>query len=61
MNQINNYLQAHLPFEVGSEERGSYFSTLDYIGRPVVIIKKANVISSLHDKYFQVYYNITNY
>lgn len=40
---------AHLPFEVDSEERGLHFSTLDYLGRPVVIIKKNNVVSSIHN------------
>mmetsp|Transcript_20050 Transcript_20050/g.19029 ORF Transcript_20050/g.19029 Transcript_20050/m.19029 type:complete len:137 (+) Transcript_20050:553-963(+) len=49
-------VQTYLPFEVDEDERSLHFSTLDYIGRPVVVIKKANVISSLHKQYFQVSY-----
>ncbi len=45
-------IKVHLPFSVDSEERSSLFSTLDYIGRPVVVLKKANVVSSLHQDYF---------
>lgn len=47
----------HLPFEVDSEERSLHYSTLDYIGRPVVILKKANAINLLHGYYFQVRFN----
>ena len=47
-------IKVTLPFKVDHQETGLHFSTLDYIGRPTLIIKKANVISSLHDDYFQV-------
>lgn len=43
-----------------SEERGLHFSTLDYIGRPVVYLTKDNALGGIHDKYFQVSYTFTN-
>jgi len=45
-------IKVYLPFEVDSIERDLHYSTLDYIGRPVIIIKKANVVSLLHKKEF---------
>ena len=53
-------VKAHLPFEVDSIENGLHFSTLDYLGRPVLIIKKDNVISHLHKSHFQVTYTFKN-
>jgi oligosaccharyltransferase complex subunit alpha (ribophorin I) len=47
-------IKVHLPFDVDSMEEGLYFSTLDYIGRPSITIKKSNVYSSLHKQPFQV-------
>ncbi len=47
----------HLPFEVDSSETGLYFSTLDYIGRPVLTITKSNVYKFYHDYPFQVSYD----
>ena len=44
----------HLPFDVDSSETGLYFSTLDYIGRPVLTITKKNVYRFYHDHPFQV-------
>ena len=44
----------HLPFDVDSSETGLYFSTLDYIGRPVLTITKKNVYKFYHDHPFQV-------
>jgi Ribophorin I len=49
----------HVPFEVSSVETGSYFSTLDYIGRPQITIRKDNVISTLHKHPFQVSYEFS--
>lgn len=43
-----------------SIEEGSYFSTLDYIGRPQIRIRKANVISSLHKQPIQVSYEFSD-
>jgi oligosaccharyltransferase complex subunit alpha (ribophorin I) len=53
-------LKVHLPFAVDSVEHELYFSTLDYIGRPQITIKKANVISSLHKQPFQVSYQMSS-
>lgn len=53
-------IKVHLPFEVDSMETSSYFSTLDYIGKPMISIKKANVISYLHKQPFQVSITLHN-
>jgi len=42
-------IKVHLPFSVDSIDNDLYFSTLDYIGRPEIIIKKNNVYSSIHN------------
>ena len=47
-------IKVHLPFEVDSIEESLSFSTLDYIGRPKISIRKSNVISKLHKVPFQV-------
>lgn len=52
-------IKVHLPFEVDSIDEDKYFSTLDYIGRPQITIKKSNVFSSLHKKPFQVTYELS--
>lgn len=49
-------IKAHLPFEVDEDSRDLHFSTLDYIGRPVVVIKKSNVFSPEHSQIFQISY-----
>lgn len=41
-------IKVHLPFPVDLIEESLSFSTLDYIGRPKISIKKSNVISTLH-------------
>jgi oligosaccharyltransferase complex subunit alpha (ribophorin I) len=45
-------IKAHIPFEIDSETRDLHFSTLDYFGKPVIVIKKSNVLSRLHNVYF---------
>jgi hypothetical protein len=40
-------------------DSGLYFSTLDYIGRPLITIKKANVVSHLHKVPFQISYDFS--
>lgn len=52
-------IKVHLPFGVDSVSEDLYFSTLDYIGRPQLIIKKANVYSQLHKQPFQVSYHMS--
>jgi oligosaccharyltransferase complex subunit alpha (ribophorin I) len=52
-------IKVHLPFAVDSLDESLYFSTLDYIGRPQLTIKKTNVISSLHKESFQVSYEMS--
>jgi hypothetical protein len=49
-----------LPVEVDSLESGLHFSTLDYIGRPSMTIKKSNVVSTLHGQAFQVSYDFSS-
>ena len=49
-----------MPFEVDSIETSSYFSTLDYIGKPLITIKKSNVVSLIHKQPFQVSYEFSN-
>ena len=53
-------IKVHVPFAVDSIENSLYFSTLDYIGRPEVIIKKSNVHSDLHHVPFQVSYSFAS-
>lgn len=50
-------IKVHLPFDVDSTHEDVLFSTLDYFGRPVVVIKKQDVMQDLHNQYFQVSYN----
>ncbi len=52
-------VKVHLPFPVDSMETGSYFSTLDYIGKILVTIRKENVHSLLHKQPFQVSYDFS--
>jgi len=40
-------------------EHSLYFSTMDYMGRPCVIVKKSNVVGHLHDYPFQVSYDFS--
>lgn len=44
-------IQVNLPFEAEIEEKLE-FSYLDFIGRPVMVIKKQNVIDDYHNKDF---------
>lgn len=53
-------IKVHLPFAVDSIDSDLYFSTLDYIGRPLITIKKSNVISHLHKQPFQVSYDFSS-
>lgn len=41
-------------------ETGAYFSTLDYIGKTLVTIRKQNVHSLLHKQPFQVSYDFSD-
>ena len=43
-----------------SFDESLYFSTLDYIGRPLITIKKSNVISHLHKQPFQISYEFSD-
>lgn len=52
-------VKVHLPFPVDSMKTGSYFSTLDYIGKILVTIRKENVHSLLHKQPFQVSYDFS--
>jgi oligosaccharyltransferase complex subunit alpha (ribophorin I) len=52
-------IKVHLPFSVDSVDHSLYFSTLDYIGRPMITMKKDNVHSSLHKQPFQVSYKMS--
>jgi len=49
-------IKTHLPFPVDDESRSLHFSTLDYMGRPVIVLKKQNVVQHLHGQNFQVSY-----
>jgi len=42
-------IKVHVPFKLDSEERSLHFSTLDYWGRPVVVLRKDNALMGLHD------------
>lgn len=53
-------VKVHLPFAVDSMETGSYFSTLDYIGKTLITIRKQNVHSVLHRQPFQVSYEFSD-
>jgi oligosaccharyltransferase complex subunit alpha (ribophorin I) len=53
-------IKVHIPFEVDSIESGLHFSTLDYIGKPLITIKKDNVVSQLHKQPFQVSYDFSS-
>jgi oligosaccharyltransferase complex subunit alpha (ribophorin I) len=53
-------VKVHLPFSVDSMETSSYFSTLDYIGKTLITIKKKNVHSLLHGQAFQVSYDFSD-
>ena len=52
-------IKVHLPFAVDSIEQGLHFSTLDYIGKPMITIKKDNVLSQLHKQPFQISYDFS--
>ena len=43
--------------EVDSVELGTFYGTLDYIGRPMIIIKKKNVMYTLATGPARIYYN----
>ncbi len=51
--EFSSGLQWVTPFEVDSEDRGSHVTYLDTVGRPVLILKKSNVMR-YHDQAFQV-------
>ena len=53
-------VKVHIPFEVDSMETSPYFSTLDYIGKTLITIKKNNVHSQLHKQPFQVSYDFSD-
>jgi oligosaccharyltransferase complex subunit alpha (ribophorin I) len=53
-------IKVHTPFAVDSESRALHFSTLDYLGRPVVILNKHNALGGVHDGHFQVEYTFQN-
>lgn len=46
------------PFEVDSEEFSSHVTYLDTVGRPVLILRKSNVVRA-HDQRFQVVYDFS--
>lgn len=49
-------IKVHLPFEVDEESREITKTYLDIAGRPVVVLRKRNVIRD-HDQYFTVTYD----
>jgi len=51
-------IKTHLPFEVDSEARDIHFTYLDTYGRPVLIIRKKNVVAE-HNLNFQVTYRFS--
>ena len=42
----------HIPFDIDDQYFETQFQTLDYEGRPALIIKKKNSINYLHDVHF---------
>jgi len=47
------------PFEIDSESRNTHVTYLDTVGRPVLLLKKSNVVR-LHDQPFQVVYRLSS-
>jgi oligosaccharyltransferase complex subunit alpha (ribophorin I) len=51
-------IEAHAPFPIDSQSTDVHYTYLDTTGRPVLILKKKNVISD-HNKFFQVTYRFS--
>lgn len=52
-------IRVEVPFPVDSQSRDVHFTFLDITGRPVVVLRKSNLISTVHNQHFQVYFTIS--
>lgn len=48
LNALSQLLQVHLPIDAESIEEDLTYTTLDYFGRPTLVIKLSNVVPNLH-------------
>ena len=55
----NIQLELASDIDPNSIEMGKYFGTLDYFGRPMIIIKKTNAVHDICDSTIRVKYNFT--
>jgi len=53
-------IQYRVPFDVDSQDHDKHFTYLDTVGRPVLILKKSNVVGA-HNQYFQVTYSFSKF
>jgi len=54
-----NDIKVHAPFKIDSETRDIHYTYLDTTGRPVVILKKSNLVRE-ENQYFQVSYHFSS-
>ena len=54
-------IKLHIPFDIDSKHFETQFQTLDYEGRPTLVIKKKNALTFLNDAHFQVTYTYKSF
>jgi len=51
-------IEVHTPFAIDGKSRDTHYTYLDTTGRPVLIVKKKNIVSD-HNRFFQVTYKFS--